>query len=445
MNIKKIIIYPVTICLLILIFANCKKEENIVGMDLQPGSDILKLIISDTSTIFAYAQKEDKLASNNTSLSLLGYVSDPIFGKSQASLYSQFRLSVNNLDFGTGAEIDSLVLSLSYDGFFGDTLKPFIIKVYELNEALETSKTYYNTSTVGYNATNLTETPLFYCYPKPNSSTKDSLQSKPVVRIPLQKDFGRTKFIAKSGRLELANNEAFLNYFKGLYICAENVNGIGSMIYVNMPDANSCLTLYYHNDEKKGLKHNFIIKDSSAYFYSVDHFNYADVHPSLKKQIIDLDYSETDKLLYLQASAGVKTLISFPFIKESFKDKKVAIHKAELVITRSDDDYSIFHQPTTLDMYYKEDTSTTTAYYLPDFLMGTDFFGGGYNTHKKEYRFRITQYIQNIIMGKSENYPLHLVVKGAAIRANRLVFYGTNPNDIKNRLRLEITYSLINE
>ncbi|HOS16501.1 MAG TPA: hypothetical protein PKX15_05790, partial [Bacteroidales bacterium] len=51
----------------------------------------------------------------------------------------------------------------------------------------------------------------------------------------------------------------------------------------------------------------------------------------------------------------------------------------------------------------------------------------------------------NTIMGKSENYPLHLVVKGAAIRANRLVFYGRNPNDIKNRLRLEITYSLINE
>jgi hypothetical protein len=48
-------------------------------------------------------------------------------------------------------------------------------------------------------------------------------------------------------------------------------------------------------------------------------------------------------------------------------------------------------------------------------------------------------------MGKSENYPLHLVVKGAAVKANRMVFYGTNPNDIKNRLRLEITYSLINE
>lgn len=440
MNIKNIIVYSVTICLLILVFANCKKEENIVGMDLQPGSDILKLIISDTSTIFAYAQKEDKLATNNTSLSLLGYVSDPIFGNSQASIYSQFRLSVNNLDFGTGAEIDSLVLTLSYNGFFGDTLKPFLLKVYELNQVLETSKTYYNTSTVGYNATNLTETPLFYCYPKPNSKTNDSL-----VRIPLQKDFGITKFIAKSGGLELANNENFLNYFKGLFITAESVNGTGSMIYVNMRNANSCLTLYYHNNEKKGLKHTFIVKDSSAYFYSIDHFNYADANPSLKKQIIDLDYSEANKQLYLQASGGVKTLISFPYIKETFKDKKVAIHKAELVITRSDDDYAVFYQPPELDMYYKKDTSTSIAYYLPDYLMGTDFFGGGYNTPKKEYRFRITQYIQNIIMGKSENYPLHLVVKGAAIKANRLVFYGTNPNDIKNRLRLEITYSLINE
>lgn len=445
MNIKNIIVYSVTICLLILVFTNCKKEENIVGMDLQPGSDILKLNVSDTSTIFAYAQKEDKIATNNTSLSLLGYVSDPIFGNTEASIYSQFRLSVNNLNFGTGAEIDSLVLTLSYDGFFGDTLNPFIIKVYELNQALETSKTYYNTSSVGHNATNLTEAPLYYCYPKPNSISKDTLQKKPVVRIPLQKDYGRNKFIAKSNGSELANNEAFLNYFKGLYICAENVNNTGSIIYLNMLDANSCLTLYYHNNEKNGLKHNFIIKDSSIYFYSANHFNYANANPSLKKQIIDLDYSETDKQLYLQASGGVKTLISFPYIKQSFNDKKVAIHKAELVITRSDDDYAVFFQPTALDMYYKKDTSTTTAYYLPDFLIGADYFGGGYNTYKKEYRFRITQYIQNIITGKSENYPLHLVVKGAAIKANRLVFYGTNPNDNKNRLRLEITYSLINE
>ena len=212
-----------------------------------------------------------------------------------------------------------------------------------------------------------------------------------------------------------------------------------------MLDGNTCLTLYYHNNEKKGLKHTFIVKDSSAYFYSIDHFNYADANASLKKQIIDNDYSETDKLLYLQASAGVKTLITFPYIKESFKDKKVAINKAELVITRSDHDYSIFYQPPSLDMYYKKDTASSTAYYLPDYLIGTDYFGGEYNTNKNEYRFRITRYIQNIIMGESENYPLHLVVKGAATKANRLVFYGTNPNDLKNRLRLEITYSLINE
>ena len=40
-------------------------------------------------------------------------------------------------------------------------------------------------------------------------------------------------------------------------------------------------------------------------------------------------------------------------------------------------------------------------------------------------------------------YPLHLVVKGAATKANRLIFYGTNPATYENRLRLEITYVYI--
>jgi hypothetical protein len=445
MNIRKSIIFVSAIIFLALFFTSCKEEENIVGLDLQSENDKLNLVVWDTASVYAYSQKETEMPTSKTTLSLLGYVNDPIFGISESGIYSQFRLSVNNLNFGAGAEIDSLVLTLSYEGFFGDTLLPFLIKIYELSDPLKSNETYYHTSHINHNSLNLTETANFYCYPTPKTlHPTDTMQTKPVIRIPLQKDFGKTKFIDKSGSTELADNANFLNYFKGLFIAAQGVNGKGSMIYVNMLNANTSLTLYYHNNEKKGLKHSFIVKDSSVYFHSINHFNYDNAESSLKKQIIDLDYSETDQQLYVQASAGVKTIIHFPYIKEAFKDKKVAIHKAELIITRSDDDYSVFYQPPALDLYYKKDTSSTTAYLLPDYLLGATHFGGEYNATEKEYRFRITRYIQNIIMDKSENYPLHLVVKGAATKANRLVLYGTNPDFRNKRLRLEITYSLIN-
>jgi len=443
MNSKKIVL----VCLSMFVFFGCKEEDNIVGLDVQPDSDKLSLLFNDTTSIYAYSVLEDSIPTDETSLSVLGFVSDPIFGKTQAGIYSQFRLAVTALDFGDSAVLDSIVLSLAYDGYFGDTLKPFIVKVYELDESIDIKKTYYNTSSLNYYPTNLTETTNFYVYPKPKSINPiDSTQKKPVIRIPLSKSYGNEKFIAKSGTSVLANNDNFLAYFKGLYIHAEGVSNNGSMVYVDMLNAWSCLTLYYHNKEKKGLKHSFVIKDAAARFASINHFNYADAHASLKKQILNKDYSEVKEKLYVQASGGVKTLLHFPHLRAMFDSaQKVVINKAELVITRSDDDYSVFFQPPALDMYYKKDSAASTSYYLPDFLLGSDYFGGTYNANKKEYRFRITQYVQNIVMGEAQNYPLHLVVKGAATKANRMVFYGINPTNYNDRrLRLEITYSIIN-
>ncbi len=422
----------------------CKEEENIVGADLQPNSEKYQLQFTDTSSINAYSVI-DTIATGQMNLNLLGFVADPIFGKSQVGICSQFRLSVTALDFGQEAVLDSIVLTLSYEGYFGDTLKPFIIRVYELDEGIDENKTYYNTSLLAYKPTNLTSATDYYCYPTPQTINKaDTVSKKPVLRIPLQNTFGTQKFIEKSNTTELENNENFLKYFKGLYIVAEGVGENGSIIYVNMLNPLSNLTLYYHNKEKNALKHSFVVNDKAMRFTTINHFNYADADGSLKKQLIDKDYSETEEKLFVQASGGVKTIVEFPYIKEMFKDKKVVINKAELVIQRYGDDYTFFYQPPALDLYYKKDMSLTTAYYLPDYKLGAAYFGGDYNTSKKEYRFRITQYIQNLIMNDTlKAYPLHLVVKGAATKANRLIFYGTNPATYENRLRLEVTYAYI--
>ncbi len=427
------------------LFLTCKEEDTIVGADLQPDSEKYQLQFTDTISIKAYSTI-DSIISNQMSLNLLGFVSDPIFGKSQANIYSQFRLSVTSLEFGQEAVLDSIVLTLSYEGFFGDTLKPFIIRVYELDEDIENEKTYYNTSTLAYKATNLTAAPNYYCYPTPKAiNAADTISKMPVLRIALQNKFGMEKFIEKSNAEELENNDNFLKYFKGLYIVAEGVSDDGSMIYVNMLNPLSCLTLYYHNKEKNALKHSFVVNEKAMRFTHVNHFDYAEANESLKKQIINKDYSETAEQLFLQASGGVKTLIEFPYIQKMFKDKKVAINKAELVITRYGNDYTFFYQPPSLDLYYKKDLTATTAYYLPDYALGTSYFGGNYDATQKEYRFRITQYIQNLIMNDNEKaYPLHLVVKGAATKANRLILFGNNPTTNKNRLRLEITYAFIN-
>ncbi len=442
MNIKFFLLVCISVCCL----TACKEEDDIVGKNIQPDSDNLMLHFVDTATLYAFSLKDDSIKTDEMNMNLLGYISDPIFGKTKADIYSQFRLSDNSLDFGDGAQIDSIVLTLSYDGFFGDTLKPFIIKVFELDEGLDIDKTYYSSSTLAYKSSNLTDAGTYYCNPRPKTiDESDSGQTTPVLRIPLKKSFGTSKFIDKSGSTELTNNDNFLAYFKGLLIQAEAVNEAGSIIYVDMLDAASCLTVYYRNNQKTNLKYSFVVNELAERFTSLNHYNYTDANTSLKKQLIDKDYTEIEEKLFVQASGGVQTLIHFPFLKSMFEGKKVIITKAELVITRLGDDYTCFYQPPALDLYYKKDESASTSYYLPDYSIGTDYFGGTYNTIGNEYRFRITQYIQRLVLGSVENYPLHLVVKGASTKANRMMFYGTNPASYDNRLRLEITYSLINK
>jgi hypothetical protein len=70
------------------------------------------------------------------------------------------------------------------------------------------------------------------------------------------------------------------------------------------------------------------------------------------------------------------------------------------------------------------------------------YFGGKYDASTKEYRFRITKYIQQLVQDSLiNNNEINLVVNGAGIRANRLTFYGTNPDDFSKRLRLELSYT----
>lgn len=442
MNIKTILL----LCLTVGFFVSCKKEENIVGKNIVPESENIELQYTDTLTLSAFSTKDDSIITDEMSLNLLGFVSDPIFGHTQASIYSQFRLTENALNFGENADLDSIVLTLSYKGFFGDTLNPFEIRVYELDESLDIEKTYYSTSTLSYQSENLIGTTPFQCYLKPNTVHKnDSVQTNPTIRIPLKKSFGKTKFMDKSGSDELSNNDKFLAYFKGLFIQAQAINNNGSIVYVDMLDAISSLTIYYHNDQKTNLKHSFVVNKSAERFSTVNHFDYAHANTSLKKQIIEKDYSEAEENLFVQASGGIKALIHFPYLQNMFKGKKVMIYKAELVVTRYEGDYSVFFQPPALDLYYKKDSTASTSYYLTDYLMGPEYFGGIYHKQTNEYRFRITQYIQKLLLEGTANYPLHLVVKGAATKANRMMLYGVNPKNNKNRLRLELTYSFINE
>ena len=432
----------------ILIFAACKEDSGTIGMGIMPEDEFLNTDYFDTTTIVAHSALHDSLITSNVSINMLGYLNDPVFGKTQAEFYTQFRLSAyidESVGFGENPAADSLVLTFVYAGYYGDTLKSFKVNVYELDENMSKNENYYSVSSLKYKGVNLTENPNLYISPRPTTQ-QDTSASTYSLTIRLDKSLA-DRFIAQP-KSTYASDAAFLNYFKGLFISAEEIPGNdGCMVSLNTTHSSSRLTIHYHNSQTNNLTYSFNLNDSTAHFGSFNHFNnYVGANSNLREQLTG-NQTSTKEVLYGQAGAGIKVVLNFPYLRETFNNQKVIIHRAALVISHKDDALANYPPPSTLTMTYT-DPETGTSYLLPDYYLGlqNDYFGGTYNQQKKEYSFNITQYIQALADGRADNFPLNLLVSPSVTHFSRLMIYGTHPplaNDFNKRLQLKINYTIV--
>lgn len=423
---------------MIVVAISCKNEYDIIGLNLQDPDDLLGNTFTDTTTLTAYSLREDSVNTTKLSNSVLGYIKDPVFGLTQAGIYSQYLLSGSSVNFGNNPVLDSLVLTMQYAGYFGDTLSPLSIRVYELTESLIKDTKYYNFNITENSNQNLVYIRNYQLLPTPTTPvTIDTTTYDAHIRIRLSNALGR-RFLQNQD--QLADNATFLNFFKGLYIVATATTGSGSLLYINMTSSVSGINIYYHNDE--GAKKYALVSNSNAVYYNYFSHDYSQSTDNIfKDQVLNGNISLGGQKLYAQPLAGVKTKITFPYIQKTFKDKDVVINKAELIISNVSADELYFFQPYNLSLQAIIDNGVS---YLPDdeYYTSTDYFGGIYNKDTKEYRFRITQYIQQLILQSEAGQGIYLVVSGSGIRGNRLIFAGTNGSlNPDNRLRLELTYT----
>ena len=418
----------------------CTKEPDKIGLDVQPPNDKINVIFTDTVEVVAYSEIMDSISTDEFSANILGSYMDLIFGKTTAGFYTQIRLSDNNVNFGSGAVLDSIVLHLQYSGSYGYSSSPLNIKVFEVAQDMYQDSTYYSNRKLPIHTK-----PFFneLVYPKPyDSIDQDSVKYPGVLSLRMHPQLGYN-FIGKSGQTELSDNDYFLQYFKGLYITVDPVSAKGIMLYFNLESVASNLTLYYHNDEDT-LSYIFVINDKCARFNNFDHNDYDDASTEFKQQVKYNDTLKGKELLYVQAMAGVRTKIRFKDIRNLAKGKHIIINKAELFMKATVDQPELT-PPDRLALAKINEEGTNE--FTPDQLAGDAYFGGYYDSNTKEYRFRITKYIQQLIDGKIEDYGLALMVSGNAVTSNRAVFTGTDPSDPSyqpQRFRIHISYTSLN-
>ncbi|MCL2435905.1 MAG: DUF4270 domain-containing protein [Lentimicrobiaceae bacterium] len=412
----------------LLVSHGCRKEPSSIGLNLRDRDNLLNATFTDTTTLTAYSvvySDSDTMNTTNLRSSYLGYVKDPVFGTTTACIYAQFIPSSTVVNFGASRELDSIVLILRYSGgWYGDTLNPIRIKVYELEESLSTSTTYNKNSSVAYSSEEITYYPNIHMRFAPNTRIRIDSLLAPHIRIRLKNELGN-RFLADSSTMRS---------FKGLYICAEAFQNNGSLVNFALTDPLTSIQLYYKNDSTSN-QFKLTVPTTAVRFNTYQH-DHKMGNTEFVNQVIYKDTLLGEKKLYAQGFGGVQTKITFPHLK-ALREKKMVVNKAELVITNIGEDLSVYPPPTRLTI--RGVNPSGRFVFLPDDVDDT-YFGGRYDETNKEYRFRITRYIQDIILRDRFEPFIYLVVRDAPINPHRLLFKGTDTLE-SPRLRLELYYT----
>lgn len=430
-----------------LLIIGCNKESDIIGLGIQPPSDLLNAYFFDTTSVVAFSVIDDSLRTDKLSQNVIGFFNNSEMGNVQAGLAFHLFPSSRNVKFGEGASLDSAFLIVAIRAYVGDTLVPVDFGLYEINNSIHVDSVYYSTKQVDYNPENIISGSSSFTIRPSTIGVEDNVAIMPHIKIPLSKTWIEQKIMAKSDQPELYDNESFIQYLKGLYLVALNATKGGYMTSVDLKASMSGLVLHYRNDEKDSLTYTFVVGDQAARFSSYNHFDFANASSHFKQQVLFNDTNSGAEKVYLKALGGTNVRIKFPNIRESMRNQRVVINKAELVLCPYDEVSGSYFVPAKITLSkVKSDGGYS---FIPDDALfeGEQYFGGSFNTTTSEYRFRITKYIQNLIQNEDPDYGLSLFVTGRAVRGNSVALTGSNPVNpaqVSKRMRLEITYSLLN-
>lgn len=427
--------------LLLLLCVSCNDDVSGLGWNLFGDSE--GAMYNDTTTVVAYAQLEDTIRTSGLTSNMVGCLQDPVFGNSSAAICAQFALGSSTVNFGANPVVDSVVLTLQISSCYGDTNSRVGIRVYQLLDYLSSTDTYYQNSEVAYDHTPLNYSLQGYTVRPHLPVIVDTNSLSPHLRIRLSQAFGQYLL---NHQHQLNTSTSFQRFFKGLRIAAVSHTGsVGYMLTTSLTSSLSGITLYYHNENQSSAKHTFPCNSHCARFTQFEHDYAASTNEQFVAEVLHGQHSVGESTLFVQGTGGVKTVVSFPYLQDAFKQyhNRVVINRAELVMSNvAPWEVADLAAPYSLALQGIRKTDNAIAY-IPDDEVYTSsaYYGGIYDESKLEYRFRVTTFVQDLINGTSPLKPaLNLVVRGASVRPNRVVLGGTGAENDK-RLRLELSYT----
>ena len=406
----------------------CDNSEQI-GLGITPPNERFRYQIDSSSRVEMFTLRQDSLTSEKRTSSLLGSMQDPLFGRSDAGILTQLRLSSNEVNFGDEVGLDSVVLLLKYKTAYGDTTTLQHLKVFELTKDLYFDSTYYS---------NLKKEEYFHDQNPVGEISYLPRPSHDSLTIRLSDVIGYKLLLADTA--SLSNNSLFLEYFKGLAIMPEPVATGGCLVSFNLSGGKSRMVVYYHNAVEDSLKYEVVINANSTWLNVFDHdYQGSEVQPCIN------DSTTVSGRVYLQAMSGLRGHLKFRLTDSLLLQAEhgISINKAELILPVDEDPTEPgFIRPKQLRLFASLEDGTND--FVSDIFLGEEYFGGRYDAQTGTYSFNIGRHIQELLHPTADrrlvDRGLFVTINDDRITANRVVIKNSNRED---GIRLIITYTRI--
>ena len=518
----------------LVVFASCDDDYNSIGSNIV-GNDNMDLQSYTSENVIAYNRATGPVQADSYPLNSLGVIDNPVFGKTIVSYVTQLRIVS-----GTGApsvlnpEITKVELTVPYfstlvstdengnqtyklDSLYTSENAKFRLNVYESGYYLrdfdpdtnfEEYQKYYsnmydqiNSAKIGQrlnNSEEATQNDEFFFDPAEYVIYEDdgvtvSERLKPQMKIELDKDFFMAK-IFNAPVTVLESDNAFKNYFKGLFFQVEDTGNGTHLSQLNF--AQGKITIYYTYDlsgevDARGSGSAVINLDGNS--ISLHQNQYSNNYMSA---LSSANETTGDEKLYVKGGEGsVAYLDLFAGIdadgngvsdeleelRQKVEDEKWLINEANLVFFIDQSQMnSNSYVPNRLFIFdannavplvdYSNDATTYPILpkynkYIHGGILDKDENGKGYR-----YKFRITKHIQNLLKNSDaknvklgvcvtesisqiamisllnsaslpSDSPYKYIPAASVMHPTGTVIYGNNTAEAAKKLKLEIRYT----
>ena len=514
----------ILLALTIVTFASCDRGFNEIGTDIVGGDNFA--FEKYSPNVIAFNQNIGPVQTSNLPVNALGIYTNPAFGTTTANYVTQLEMAnIPTIDVNLHPVIDSIVLKIPYftkktglkddgvtgiyelDSIYGPSDSKLKLSIYESGFFMRDTDPITQSNQLYYSNQNS----LFDLYKKQllndNASTSQNqsfsfsnteyiekitatdgtvtlARTSPAMRMNLNTSYFQNKIFGSTSIGQLASNNLFKNYFRGLYFKVEN-SGSSTTNMAMLNFKAGAITIYYKEDVsltdatlankvRKTIALN--LSGNSVNLFQNDYL------PSYTNGIISPNTSVGDEKLYLKGGEGSMAIINLFGTNEleQLIANKWLINDANLTFTIDNASmsnaltnepnriylYDLNNKRPLLDYNYDGSTSVTSSKYnkfVHDGIIqkGTDGKG-------TKYQIKLTNHLRNLIKNDTvTNVRLGLVVSenindasnkelvspvfsgnikriptSSAMSPLGTILFGTNPSiPEEKRLKFQIYYT----